>query len=515
MMTKPLATNPLEETTASKIAEPCVLVIFGATGDLTSRKLVPAIYNLKREGQLPSHFACVGFARREKTHEQFRGEMYDAIGKHSRVKPVDQTLWSTFSEQIFYHISEFDNDQGYIALKAFLQDIDNRFGTKGNRIFYLSVPPSHFDLIVSKLGTHGLIYQPDDPQGKWSKVIIEKPFGHDIATAYELQKSIGHHLKEEQIYRIDHWLGKETVQNLLVMRFGNSIFESIWNNRYIDSVQITVAEDLGVGTRGKFWEEAGMLRDIVQNHMMQLLSLVAMEPPVDIKADSIRDEKVKVLHSIRPFPMHNLEQHVIRGQYGPGFIDGQPVKSYRQEDNVSDSSNVETYVALQLFIDNWRWAGVPFYLRAGKRLPKKATEIAVIFKQAPGVLFNRACHRDDSNVLVIRIQPDEGIGLRINSKVPGINNPIQPVRMDFRYGSYFGIAPPEAYERLIIDCILGDSTLFAREDEVLTSWKLLSPVLERWQEVRPHDFPNYPAGSWGPTAAEQLMQKSARHWRFL
>ncbi len=515
MMMKPLTTNPLEETTATKIAEPCVLVIFGATGDLTARKLVPAIYNLMREGQLPSHFACVGFARRQKSHDQFRQEMHEAVSSFSRVKPVDERLWTNFSEQIFYHISEFDNDEGYDSLKTFLTDIDSRFGTKGNRIFYLSTPPSHFGMIIQKLGDHGLIYKSDSPQERWSRVIIEKPFGHDLDSAYELQAHISKFLREDQIFRIDHWLGKETVQNLLVMRFGNAIFESIWNNRYIDSVQITVAEDLGVGTRGKFWEEAGMLRDIVQNHMMQLLSLVAMEPPVDIKADSIRDEKVKVLHSIRPFPMHNLEHFVIRGQYGPGFINGEPVKGYRQEDNVSDTSNVETYVAMQLFIDNWRWAGVPFYLRAGKRLPKKATEIAVIFKEAPGVLFNRACHRDDSNVLVIRIQPDEGIGLRINSKVPGINNPIQPVRMDFRYGSYFGAQPPEAYERLIIDCILGDSTLFAREDEVLTSWKLLTPVLERWQEVRPHDFPNYPSGSWGPQAAEQLMQKTTRHWRFL
>ncbi|MBS0635355.1 MAG: glucose-6-phosphate dehydrogenase [Verrucomicrobia bacterium] len=514
-MIKPFTTSPLEETTAGKIADPCVLVIFGATGDLTARKLLPAIYNLKREGQLPSHFACVGFARRQKTHEQFRGEMYDAINKFSRVKPIDQNIWNSFSEQIFYHISEFDKDEGYEALKLFLQDIDNCFGTKGNRIFYLSVPPSNFELIVEKLGNHGLIYPTDNPQGKWSKVIIEKPFGHDLNSAYELQTNIGKYLKEEQIYRIDHWLGKETVQNLLVMRFGNAIFESVWNNRYIDSIQITVAEDLGVGTRGKFWEEAGMMRDIVQNHVMQLLSLVAMEPPVDIKADSIRDEKVKVLHSIRPIPLHNLDQHVIRGQYGPGFIGGEAVKGYRQEDNVAPASNVETYVAMQLFIDNWRWAGVPFYVRAGKRLPKKATEIAVVFKQAPGVLFNRSCQRDDANVLVIRIQPDEGIALRINSKVPGINNPIQPVRMDFRYGSYFGVEPPEAYERLIIDCILGDSTLFAREDEVMASWKLLSPIIHRWHETRPHDFPNYPAGSWGPQAAEQLMQKTARHWRFL
>ena len=290
-MTQPLLTNPLEEATASKIADPCVLVIFGATGDLTGRKLFPALYNLKREGLLPPHFACVGFARRQKTHEQFRTEMYDAVSRYSRVKPIDQTLWNDFSEQIFYHISEFDHDEGYRSLDTFLKELDTKFSTKGNRVFYLSTPPSYFSLIIKKLGTHGLIYDPAKTTGKWSKVIIEKPFGHDLSSAYELQKEISQTLKEEQIYRIDHWLGKETVQNLLVMRFGNSIFESIWNNNHIDCVQITVSEDLGVGTRGKFWEEAGMLRDIVQNHMMQLLSLVAMEPPVNIKANSVRDEK--------------------------------------------------------------------------------------------------------------------------------------------------------------------------------------------------------------------------------
>lgn len=515
MMTQQVLTNPLEETTATKTADPCLLVIFGATGDLTARKLFPALYNLKREGQLPSHFAVVGFARRQKTHEQFRSEMFDAISKYSRVKPIDLKLWAEFSEQIFYHISEFDNEAGYKTLDNFCQDLDAQFGTKGNRIFYLSTPPSYFPDIIQKLGTSGLIYDPLKIQHKWSKVIIEKPFGHDLTSALDLQKQISQHLKEEQIFRIDHWLGKETVQNLLVMRFGNAIFESIWNNHYIDSVQITVAEELGVGTRGKFWEEAGMLRDIVQNHMMQLLSLVAMEPPVNAKANSVRDEKVKVLQSIRPIPLQHLDTHVVRGQYGPGYINGEAVVGYRQEQNVSDTSGVETYVAMQLFIDSWRWAGVPFYLRAGKRLPKRATEIAVTFKEAPGQLFGKAGGRDDTNVLVIRIQPDEGISLRINSKVPGMVSFLQPVKMDFRYGSYFGATPPEAYERLICDCILGDSTLFAREDEVISSWKLLSPLLERWQEVRPPDFPNYAAGTWGPQAADHLLEKQSRHWRFL
>lgn len=507
--------NPLEETAAGKVADPCVLVIFGATGDLTSRKLLPALYNLTREGQLPSHFACVGFARRPKTNEQFRSEMFDAISHHSRVKPIDQPLWNSFSEQIFYHCSEFDNDEGYEKLRTFLEDIDARFGTKGNRVYYLSVPPSYFPTITKKLGTHGLIVDPHKVHDRWTKVIVEKPFGHDLLSAQELQKDLTEYFKEEQIYRIDHYLGKETVQNLLVVRFANAIFESLWNNKHIDHVQITVAEDLGVGTRGKFYEEAGMMRDIVQNHLMQLISLVAMEPPVNLKADSVRDEKVKVLESIRPIPIDEVDKYVVRGQYGPGFINGEPVKGYRQEENVSESSIVETYVAMQLFIDNWRWVGVPFYLRAGKRLPKRATEIAIYFKEAPSVLFKRALRKDDANVLVIRIQPDEGISLRMNSKVPGINNPIQPVKMDFRYGSYFGAAPPEAYERLLCDCILGDSTLFAREDEVLASWRLLTPILEYWKEVRPHDFPNYASGTWGPSEADTLMSRDGRHWRFL
>ncbi|MDB6082047.1 MAG: zwf [Chlamydiia bacterium] len=513
-MTQPFV-NPLEEVASGKTADPCILVIFGATGDLTSRKLLPALYNLAREGQLPSHFACVGFARREKSNDQFRSEMLDAVSQHSRVKPIDQALWSSFSEQLFYHGGAFDDDAAYESLRLFLDDLDAKFGTKGNRVFYLSVPPSYFPTITTKLGAHGLIVDPEKVHDRWTRVIVEKPFGHDLQSSLQLQSDLTTHFKEEQIYRIDHYLGKETVQNLLVIRFANSIFESLWNNKHIDHVQITVAEDQGVGTRGKFYEEAGMLRDIVQNHLMQLLSLVAMEPPVNLKADSIRDEKVKVLESIRPIPIDEMEKYVVRGQYGPGFINGEAVKGYTQEESVAVSSVVETYVAMQLFIDNWRWVGVPFYLRAAKRMPKRATEIAVYFKEAPGVLFKRASKKDDANVLVMRIQPDEGVSLRMNSKVPGINSPIQPVKMDFRYGSYFGSAPPEAYERLLCDCILGDSTLFAREDEVLASWRLLTPVLEHWQQTRPHDFPNYASGTWGPDAADALLERDDRHWRFL
>lgn len=508
--------NPLIETNRnSKTPESCILVIFGATGDLTARKLIPALYNLAREGQLPGHFACVGFARRPKTHDEFRTEMLDAINEFSRSKPVDQQLWKIFKEQLFYVQSDFDNDAGYENLNHFLQTLDSQLGTKGNRVFYLSVQPSYFPLVVEKLSQHHLIYPVDQVKNKWSRIIIEKPFGEDTESAKKLQKDLIQHLDESQIYRIDHYLGKETVQNLLVFRFGNSIFESIWNNHHIDNVQITVGEEIGIGTRGHFWEEAGMLRDIVQNHVMQLLSLVAMEPPTNLQASSIHDEKVKVLECIRPFPIDHLDEFAIRGQYGPGFIDGEPVIGYRQENNVNPQSNVETYVALQLYIDNWRWAGVPFFVRAGKRLPKRATEIAINFKKAPGYLFKETTASIDANVLVIRIQPDEGISLKINCKVPSLSTVIQPVKMDFRYGSYFGSTPPEAYERLICDCMAGDHTLFARDDEVMMSWQLLTPLLYHWKAHPPKDFPNYPSGTWGPEEADDMLERQGYHWRLI
>jgi len=508
--------NPLQESMQeSKVTNPCTVVIFGATGDLTARKLMPALYNLALDGQLPSHFACVGFARREKNHDIFRKEMHEAVNNFSRNKPIDENIWSTFGEQIYYHQSEFDDDAGYESLKVLLQDLDQKLGTKGNRVFYLSIQPSFFPLVVEKLHKHGLIYDEKDVKDKWSRVIIEKPFGHDLESSIELQDSITKSLAENQLYRIDHYLGKETVQNLLVFRFANSIFESIWNNRYIDHVQITVAEELGIGSRGRFFEEAGILRDIAQNHMMQLLSLMAMEPPVSLNADAIRDEKVKVLKALRPIDMANFGKYVVRGQYSKGFIDGKPVTGYREEGNVSPTSSVETFLALQLFIDNWRWVGVPFFLRAGKRMPKRTTEIAITFKDIPGVLFQHSGTKNENNVLTIRIQPNEGIALKINSKVPGPSSPIQPVKMDFRYDAYFGVTPPEAYERLICDCMLGENTLFARVDEVEASWKLFTPILERWAENLPSDFPNYDAGTWGPKAADDLINNEGRAWRIL
>lgn len=498
-----------------KNAESCILVIFGATGDLTARKLIPALYNLAKEGQLPGHFACIGFARREKTNEQFREEMFQAIHDHSRSTPSDDdTVWKTFQEQLFYLTSNFDDDSGYQKLRELLHSLDRKLGTKGNRIFYLSVQPSYFPSIVSKLHLNGLIYRAETPN-KWSRVIIEKPFGEDLSSAVKLQKDLMLHLSEEQLYRIDHYLGKETVQNLMVFRFGNAIFESVWNNRYVENVQITVSEEIGIGTRGKFWEEAGMLRDIVQNHMMQLLSLVAMEPPANLAASSIHDEKVKVLESIRPLPKDRIDDYAVRGQYSPGFINGEAVKGYREEDNVDPNSSIETYCSLQLYIDNWRWSGVPFYLRAGKRLPKRVTEIAITFRKAPGYLFLGATSNIDPNILVIRIQPDEGISFKINCKVPSLNHVMQPVKMDFRYGTYFGSSPPEAYERLICDCMAGDKTLFARDDEMLMSWKLLTPILEHWRSIQPANFPNYSAGTWGPIESDEMLRRQERSWRLI
>lgn len=349
----------------------------------------------------------------------------------------------------------------------------------------------------------------------FSRVIIEKPFGISYPSSVELQNKLLQYVDESQIYRIDHYLGKETVQNLLVFRFGNALFESLWNSRYIDHVEITVVEDLGVGSRGNLWEESGLVRDIMQNHAMQLLSLVCMEPPANLDADAIRDEKVKVLKAIRPYTDDDLTNHCVRGQYGPGYISGEKVNGYREENNVNPQSQVETFAAVRLFVDNWRWQGVPFYLRSGKRLTKRSTEIAIVFKDPPHVLFQKLEQNTESNTLVIRIQPDEGIALKINCKVPGPSNPVVPVKMDFKYSSFFGQTPPEAYERLILDAILGDSTLFAREDEVFESWKFFDPILNYWAKNKAEDFPNYEAGTAGPEAAINLLKKDGREWRHL
>ncbi|MCH9633830.1 MAG: Glucose-6-phosphate 1-dehydrogenase 2 [Chlamydiae bacterium] len=508
--------NPLSEgSRSSNPIDPCILVIFGVTGDLAARKLMPALYNLAKEGQLPMHFSCVGFARREKTDEGFRQEMRTAVEKHSRSQPLDESVWKNFESKLFYHHSEFDNDEGYAALEKSLASLDEKFKTLGNRIYYLATQPSFFTGIIEKLSKYKLIYPYSDDQKPWSRVIIEKPFGHDYQSALALQDHISKFLSEKQIYRIDHYLGKETAQNILTFRFSNLIFEAILNHRYVDHVQITASEDIGIGTRGRFWEETGLLRDMIQSHLIQLMSLIAMEPPVNSKADSIRSEKVKVLEAIREIPLDKIDEHVIRGQYEKGFVRGEEVKGYHEEDLVDPNSNRETFVAMQLFVDNWRWANVPFYLRSGKRLPKKCTEIAIVFHRVPDILHAHKNANYDQNVLSIRIQPNEGISLNMNCKVPGISTPVQPVKMDFKYDTYFGLTPPEAYERLICDAVSGDPTLFAREDEVLTSWKLVSPILEYWEKQSSNTPPNYSAGSWGPKEADELLLKSNRSWRLI
>jgi len=503
--------NPLREGISIRaVPQPCTIVIFGATGDLTHRKLVPALYNLAADGDLPPAVAIVGFARREKSDDRFRNELENASRKFSR-QTVRDDIWKTFAESIFYHRSEFEDEGGYKTLAKRLDKIDKESGTRGNRLFYLAAAPDQFESILKHLKAAGLN---ETCKGSWARVIVEKPFGTDLPSARELNRIVRNSFTEEQTYRIDHFLGKETAQNILVLRFANAIFAPLWNTHYVDSVQITAAETLGVETRAGFYEHAGALRDMVQNHLLQLLCLVAMEPPTDLGADSIRDEKVKVIRSLRHLSRNEVAANIVRGQYTEGAIHGDPVVGYRQEQNVKPDSHTETFVALRLFIDNWRWADVPIYMRVGKRLPKSATEISVHFKKAPPVLFNKELC--DQNVLVIRIQPDEGISLRIHAKVPGASFRIEPVKMDFHYGTSFGKASPEAYERLLLDAMSGDATLFARRDEVEEAWAFIDPIEEAWHAKK--DAPGlffYAAGSWGPEEADDLLARDGRAWRRL
>ncbi len=506
-------TNPLREGLATRsVAQPCTLVIFGATGDLTHRKLVPALYNVAADGDLPSGLTVVGFARREKTDQQFRDELEEATRKFSR-RTVQDELWNSFEQSIFYHRSEFSDASGYSSLVERLDKIDAERGTRGNRLFYLAVAPEQFPVILEHLKACGLNQA---EEGSWSRVIVEKPFGTDLPSARKLNEIVSSTFAEEHTYRIDHFLGKETAQNIMVLRFANAIFEPLWNHRYIDHVQITASEPLGVEGRGGYYDTAGAMRDMVQNHLMQLLCLTAMEPPTDLRADSVRDEKVKVIRSIRPIVGSDVADDVVRGQYGPGAVNGKTVPGYREEERVAEGSKTETYVALRILVDNWRWADVPFYVRVGKRLPKGATEIALQFKSAPPVLFNMQSERHDHNVLVIRIQPDEGISLRMEAKVPGASLRIEPVKMDFHYGTSFGKASPEAYERLLLDAMSGDATLFARRDEVELAWQFVDAIEHAWHAA--DEQPGlycYPAGSWGPPEADELLARDGRTWRRL
>ena len=505
--------NPLREGLATKaVPQPCAIVIFGATGDLTHRKLVPALYNIAADGEMPPAVAVIGFARRPKTDEQFRKEMEEATRQFSR-QTVRDEIWNGFARSLFYHQSEFGDEAGYKSLAERLDRLDKESGTRGNRLFYFAASPEQFETIIQNLRAAGLNRAPN---GGWARVILEKPFGTDLESARHLNRIIHSSFSENQTYRIDHFLGKETAQNILVLRFANAIFEPLWNARYIDHVQITAAETLGVENRAGYYETAGALRDMVQNHLLQLLCLVAMEPPTDLSADGIRDEKVKVVRSLRRFKREEVQVDVVRGQYTKGAIAGQPVVAYREEEKVDPKSQTETYVALRVLVDNWRWANVPIYIRVGKRLPKSATEISVHFKRAPQVLFNRESEVHDQNVLVIRIQPDEGISLRMEAKVPGTSFRIESVKMDFHYGTSFGKASPEAYERLLLDAMAGDPTLFARRDEVEQAWAFIDTIEQAWAAKK--DAPElytYPAGSWGPEAADELLARDGRAWRRL
>jgi len=509
----PQPDNPLRDGLSIRSApQSCSLVIFGATGDLTHRKLVPALYNIAADGELPPALTVIGFARRDKTDQQFREELGEATRSHSR-QTVKDEVWDGFAQSIYYHRSEFGDTEGYAALKKRLDEIDEEKGTNGNRLYYLAVAPSQFEIILDGLRDHGLN---EAKEGAWSRVIVEKPFGVDLDSARELNNIVSKSFDESDTYRIDHYLGKETAQNIMVLRFANAIFEPLWNNRFIDHIQITAGETLGVEGRGGYYDGAGAMRDMVQNHLMQLLCLTTMEPPTDLQANSVRDEKVKVIRSLLPISGNDVATNVVRGQYGDGALFGETVPAYRDEDRVDPQSMTETYVALKLHIDNWRWAGVPVYMRVGKRLPKSGTEISVHFKAAPSVLFRSQQTELDSNVLVIRIQPDEGISLRMEAKIPGASVRIEPVKMDFHYGTSFGKASPEAYERLLLDAMSGDATLFARRDEVEQAWGFVDAIRAGWADEKV-DTPleTYASGSWGPDAADALLARDGRSWRRL
>jgi len=493
------------------VPQPCSVVIFGATGDLTHRKLIPALYNLAADGELPPAMAVIAVARRDKNDEGFRKELEEAVRQFSRQNVRDE-IWKTFAQTISYHRTEFHDLKGYESLAERLAKTDKERGTRGNRLFYLAVAPDQFDDILTNLKKVGLNKA---PEGGWARVIVEKPFGTDLESARGLNRIVNNSFSEEQTYRIDHFLGKETAQNILVLRFANAIFEPLWNTRYIDHVQITAAETLGVEGRAGYYDKSGALRDMVQNHLLQLLCLIAMEPPTDLGPDSIRDEKVKVVRSLRRMAGDVVIRDVVRGQYSAGAINGKPVAAYREEQGVDPKSVTETYVALRLNIDDWRWADVPVYLRVGKRLPKSGTEISVHFKKAPPVLFNKEAVTLDQNVLVVRIQPDEGISLRMQAKIPGTSLRIEPVKMDFHYGTSFGKPSPEAYERLLLDAMSGDATLFARRDEVEEAWTFIDPIEEAWQSQKDKGLYFYSAGSWGPDEADELLARDGRAWRRL
>jgi glucose-6-phosphate 1-dehydrogenase len=497
--------------------DPCAVVIFGATGDLTQKKLMPSLYTLARLGMIPPNLAIVGVARRPKTDGVFRAEMAEAI-LGTAPDTGGRALWDAFAQGLFYVQAEFHDAEGYARLRATLERVDQERGTAGNRLYYLATAPEFYGDIIQQLDRHGLVERAGSSRGDgrrpWTRVVVEKPFGRDLKSAQALNRTLLRVFREGQIYRIDHYLGKETVQNILVFRFANGIFEPLWNQHYIDHVQITVAESGGVEERAGYYETAGVVRDIVQNHMVQLLTLVAMEAPVAFEPDQVRDEKVKVLRAARRFPPDDVQSEVVLGQYAAGVVGGEDVPGYRAEPRVAPASRTPTFATMRLFLDSWRWAGVPFYLRTGKRLPKRATEIAVQFKQAPLPLFPEGGR--EPNLLTLNIQPDEGIALRFIAKAPGTAMSLRPVNMGFQYGTAFGGEELTAYERLLLDCMLGDPTLFTRRDEVESAWELLEPVLAWWEKSDPPPpVVLYEAGTWGPDTARRIIERDGRRWRRL
>ncbi|HVO58687.1 MAG TPA: glucose-6-phosphate dehydrogenase [Dongiaceae bacterium] len=495
---------------APQKASPCVMVIFGASGDLTKRKLLPALANLAKEGLLSQQFAIIGFAFDQMTSDSFRERLTNDM-KEFAPELINDSLWQWFLERISYVQGDFADAAAYKRLLDEIARVEKAHNTHGNRFHYLAVAPKFFSTIVRKLGEVGLT---QENNGNWVRVIVEKPFGHDYDSAIQLNKELKEILSERQIYRIDHYLGKETVQNVLVFRFANSIIEPLWNRTFIDHVQITAAETVGVEHRGAFYETAGALRDMVPNHLFQLLTLTAMEPPISFEADAVRDKQAEILHAIQVPTPEEVLQNMVRGQYGEGTSEGERVPAYRSEPNVAPNSNTETFVALKLKIDNWRWGDVPFYLRTGKRLGRRVTEIAIRFRRTPFMLFRKTPIKDPRpNQLVIHIQPDEGISLRFGAKVPGSVMKLGLVNMDFDYARDFGTSHSTGYERLLYDCMVGDATLFQRADQVEAGWSVIQPLLDVWKALPARGFPNYAAGSWGPEEANELLERDGREWR--